>query len=393
MRLRMLVATGIVMGMTAGALARGQTGSHQSGMESSNAAAMAQGPAASNSLGRDADADYQALQQHQGGKLGLAGRVVLQDAMLPWDPIPVVVVCNNEVRYRTTTDGKGGFVIQGRVAGDSVIESQITPTPSKSGPVVASQLAGCDASAALAGFKSTSVHISNLNVTDNPDIGTITLRPDGAAAGSAESATGTTVAPDAMKRYEKAREEWQNNNANGAQKDLEKAVQADPKFADAWYQLGKAQQKKGDNAAALTSYQKAAEADPKFVSPYSQIAELEGQQKNWKEAANAAEAALNLDPTGTPQLWYVDALAQFNLGNMNAGEASARKALAMDPQHTVPNTEQLLAVMLAGQGDYAEALKHLQNSLTYVKPGPNADLIKQQIAQLEKAMPQDTNSK
>jgi cytochrome c-type biogenesis protein CcmH/NrfG len=68
-------------------------------------------------------------------------------------------------------------------------------------------------------------------------------------------------------------------------------------------------------------------------------------------------------------------------------EASARKSLAMDPQHLAPNTEQLLAVILAGKGQYAEALKHLQNSLTYLKPGPNADLVKQQIAQLEKVVP------
>ena len=68
-------------------------------------------------------------------------------------------------------------------------------------------------------------------------------------------------------------------------------------------------------------------------------------------------------------------------------EASATKALAMDPLHTAPNTEQLLAVILAGKGDYAGALQHLRNCLTYVPAGPNADLIKQQIAQLETAVP------
>jgi hypothetical protein len=63
----------------------------------------------------------------------------------------------------------------------------------------------------------------------------------------------------------------------------------------------------------------------------------------------------------------------------------------MDPQHTVPNTEQLLAVILAGKGQLQEAMTHLQNSLTYVKPGPNADVIRQQIAQLQKALPAGSN--
>jgi hypothetical protein len=46
----------------------------------------------------------------------------------------------------------------------------------------------------------------------------------------------------------------------------------------------------------------------------------------------------------------------------------------------------LLAVILAGKGDFAGALAHLRSSLTYVPPGPNADLLKQQIAQLERRL-------
>jgi regulator of sirC expression with transglutaminase-like and TPR domain len=68
-------------------------------------------------------------------------------------------------------------------------------------------------------------------------------------------------------------------------------------------------------------------------------------------------------------------------------EASALKALSMDPQHTQPNTEQLLAVILADKRDFAGALAHLRNALTYLPSGPNADLVKQQVTQLEKMVP------
>jgi tetratricopeptide (TPR) repeat protein len=120
------------------------------------------------------------------------------------------------------------------------------------------------------------------------------------------------------------------------------------------------------------------------------IAELMGLQKKWQEVVNATSMALKLDPVGTPQLWYFDAVGNYNLGKTDVAEASARKSLAMDPQHVAPNTEQLLAVMLANKGEYAEALAHLKNSLTYMKPGPNTELIKQQIAQLEKLVPAGT---
>jgi regulator of sirC expression with transglutaminase-like and TPR domain len=75
------------------------------------------------------------------------------------------------------------------------------------------------------------------------------------------------------------------------------------------------------------------------------------------------------------------------LNRKDVAEASATKALAMDPLHTQPNTEQLLAVILADKQDYAGALAHLKNCLTYLPSGQNADTVKQQVAQLEKIVP------
>ncbi len=121
--------------------------------------------------------------------------------------------------------------------------------------------------------------------------------------------------------------------------------------------------------------------------PYEPIAELAATQKKWQEVADAADHYLKLDPAGTPQIWYFSAVGNFNLGKRDVAAESAKKALAMDPRHVqAPNTEQLLAVILASQGELAEALDHLRNCLTYTPAGPNADLMKQQIAQLEKAV-------
>jgi tetratricopeptide (TPR) repeat protein len=378
MRRRGLIAVGILMGVTIGAQAHGQSGA--------TASQRSEGPEATSGMGKDAN--YDTLQAHQRGGISFMGKVVVEDAMFPWDPIPVVVTCNGVVRYRTDADSKGNFTIQGQGSSNPVTDSELAPKPGATQQATASQLIGCDAQAVLTGFKSTTVHIANLNIMDNPDIGTITVRPDTNAAASATSATMTTANPEAMKRFTKARAEFQSNNIGGAEKDLEKAVQIDPKFADAWYQLGKLQQAENKVPDAMSSYQKAVAADPKFVTPYERIAEVAAINKQWQTVTDATGQALKLDPAGTPQIWYLDALGNLNLGKTDVAEASARKSLAMDPQHTAPNTEQLLAVILAGQGEYAEALQHLRNSLTYIKSGPNADLIKQQIAQLEKALPQ-----
>jgi tetratricopeptide (TPR) repeat protein len=96
---------------------------------------------------------------------------------------------------------------------------------------------------------------------------------------------------------------------------------------------------------------------------------------------------LEFNPRGTAQVWYYNALGNYKLNKKDVAETSAAKALSMDPLHTQPNAEQLLAVILADKRDFAGALAHLRNCLTYLPSGPNADLVKQQVAQLEKMVP------
>jgi tetratricopeptide (TPR) repeat protein len=168
----------------------------------------------------------------------------------------------------------------------------------------------------------------------------------------------------------------------GTERDLKKTVQIDPDFAGAWLQLGKLQEP-SDPQEARISFTRALAADPKFVLPYEQLAALAEQTGNWKEVLDNTNHVLQLYPEGTPQTFYLNALANYQLGKVNAAETSAKDSLAIDPRHTVRNTEQLLAVILAQKGDLAGALQHLRSSLTYIPQGPNADLLKQQIATLE----------
>ena len=245
---------------------------------------------------------------------------------------------------------------------------------------------GCTVEASLPGFNSTTLTIANRNLLDNPDIGTITLTREEGSAGTAVSNTTASAPKDAAKAFEKARTEWLDKKPDRAQKDLEKAVQIYPQFAEAWYQLGKIQQA-AKSPDALNSFSKSAAADPKFSPPYEHLAQLSALAKNWQAVADATAHELELNPRGTPDIWCYNALGNYNLGKKDVAEASATKSLAMDPLHTQPNTEQLLAVIQAGRGDYPDALQHLRNCLTYLPAGPNADLIRQQIAQLETAMP------
>jgi tetratricopeptide (TPR) repeat protein len=347
---------------------------------SPSAASSTHNAEASSDVGKYSNWDQ--LSAHQHGSLSFQGKVVVAGGQLPWDPIPVVVTCGETTRYNTQTDVKGGFRIEAAPR-----ESEITPGRTDSKLQGPAQLIGCTVHAILAGFQSTSLTIANRSIVDDADLGTITLQRDEKTPGAAASATTASAPKEALKEYDKARADANNHHLDSAQRDLEKAVHAYPQFAEAWYQLGKLEeaQKPQD---AWDAYSKAVAADPQFSPPYVHLAAIAALQQKWSEVVDATDRGLRLNPEGTPQLWYFNAVGNYNLGRKEVAEKSAKTSLAMDPSHVAPNTEQLLAVMLAARGDYPGALGHLRSCLTYTPPGPNADMIKQQVAQLEKVVPQ-----
>jgi hypothetical protein len=244
----------------------------------------------------------------------------------------------------------------------------------------------------LPGFDSSQLPIANRDVLAHPNIGTITLKRESGAAGTALSTTTATAPKSAMKSFEKARSEWLNNKPDRAQRDLQRAVEISPQFAETWYQLGKIQEKV-KSPAAWESFSKAVAADPKFALPYEHMAPMSAQAEKWTEVIDETNRALELNPRGALDLWYYNALGNYHLKSLDMAETSANKSLAMDPLHVQPDTEQLLAVVLVAKNDLPSALQHLRNCLTYFPPGPNYELVERQIAQIEPAIAASQNDK
>ena len=325
------------------------------------------------------------VQHWQHGSVYYKGKVTLAGDALPWDPIPVVVTCSGVPRANTETDEKGEFRLQ---PAPSASELGVTD-PNR---ITAASLAGCKVQAKLRGFESTTLNVISNSIMDNPDLGTIILKRDEQTIGTVVSASMLSLPPKVHELYAKARSEAQSHHPERAEQLLQEAVTADQTFAEGWYQLGRLQERNRPQDA-LNSFNKAVAADPDFMSPYVHIAAVQAMRKNWEASLTAVRASLKLDSAGSPWLWYFSALANLNLNQPRFAEASARTSLAMDPSHVAPNTEQLLAVVLARRGDYAGAIKHLQSSLAYTPSGPNATLIKQQIARLERAYEATGSSK
>lgn len=323
--------------------------------------------------------DYWTMMSGQGRAGGvLLGKLAMEGEPLPWQRMLVSVECNGAVVNSTQTDLQGRFVI-------TFAETKGTSgTPPDAQRQMETKYEGCKVQGTVAGFRSSAATITVHNLRDEPNLGTITLSPEAREGGTEISATTQAAPSNAMKAFEKARSDFLAQNNDGAEKNLKKAVQLYPAFAQAWLQLGELQQS-SDPQAARDSFSKAMAADPKFILPYEQLADMARGAEDWKEMLSNTHKALDLDPAGTPALWYEDALAKFQLGKTDEAKTSVEKGLAMDAHQ--PSAEQLLAVILARQADYAGAVQHLKNSLAYLPAGPQADMVKQQIAQLETKLP------
>jgi Tfp pilus assembly protein PilF len=308
---------------------------------------------------------------------GIYGRVVVDGNPLLWEPITVTLSCaNGRTDLTTQTDAAGKFAI------DHVNLPTVDTLDGDVKRQMQQHYEGCVVRAELAGYRSTVDTITQRILRDKPFLADLVLTPLENAPGTAISTTTASAPPEAQKALENAHEEWLHRNPDGAKSDLEAAVKADPQLAEGWYLLGRVQAA-SDLHAATESLKKAQAADPRFVLPCVWLATIAVQNRDWPGAASWTERALALDPAGTSRIWYYNGLADYRLGKNEAARTSAEKALAMDPEHTVQNAEELLALTLINKNDYAGALNHLRNTLTYIPAGPNADLIKRQIAFVE----------
>ena len=168
-----------------------------------------------------------------------------------------------------------------------------------------------------------------------------------------------------------------------AQTDLEKAVALYPQYAIAWSELGRIQATQGQVDAARNSFNQSISADPKFVVPYVEIAALEYRAHRWQELANTSEKAVSLDPFHYPQIFFLNAVANYNLHNADRAVESARRAQKLDVNHQIPQISHFLGVILAERQNYAAAAAEMRDYLKFAPGASDAAEVRSQIAQLE----------
>jgi len=154
------------------------------------------------------------------------------------------------------------------------------------------------------------------------------------------------------------RPNYDSVSVNVAEKELEKAVQLYPKYAVAWFELGRIRESRNEVESARKAYGEALGADAKFVKPYHQLAGLSLKEQNWQDVADTTGRLIKLDPVDYADAYFYNSVANYYLKNLDAAEKSVREAQKLDTRNQMPKTNQLLGVILAEKQDFAGAAEN-----------------------------------
>jgi tetratricopeptide (TPR) repeat protein len=327
---------------------------------------------------------------------------MMEDGTAPPGLATIETVCNGSPHAEGYADSKGYFSIE-LGARNAVIQDASEIGSSRNwnasggtaGSVVTGQAGGshsperkymgCDLQARLAGYRSQTVPLSGRRPMDNPEVGTILLHRVGPAEeGRTISAVSLAAPKDARRAYDKGLDAIKKSKLDDAQGNFEKAVEAYPNYAAAWYELGMLQGGQGKMDLARKYFDKASECDPKFIQPYLQISILELQASRWQGLADVTDKVVKLDPFDFPQAFYFNSVANYNLHNMDAAEKSALIAERLDTRHAIPKVSHLLGLILAYKKDYAGAAERFKAYLQYAPEATDAAKVRSQLADVEK---------
>jgi hypothetical protein len=164
-----------------------------------------------------------------------SGHVALEDGSVPKERVIIESVCSGRVRQETNVDSRGGFGFTlGGSTGDSIMDAANTATRGGTG-AESGNVAECVIRASLPGYLSDIVYLARIE-RNKPDLGTIVLHKAAPKAPEAPASITSQKAPkDAKKAFEKANDAIKDQKADEAVKQLEKAVQLYPEYAEAWF--------------------------------------------------------------------------------------------------------------------------------------------------------------
>jgi tetratricopeptide (TPR) repeat protein len=143
---------------------------------------------------------------------------------------------------------------------------------------------------------------------------------------------------------------------------FEKAVEADPNYAEAWYQAGFCYGTLGRHQDALRASRTAAKLRPDWADTYVNIGASSYALGQYKDAAEAYKQAIKLDD-GNAEAQYAYGLTLNKLNRTDEEILAYKRAVAVKPDHT--NALEKLGLAYFKQKRYVESAAAFEQLKTY----------------------------
>jgi hypothetical protein len=337
----------------------------------------------------------------------LRGRVATSDGTAIPHDVMVERVCNAGVKQQVYayTNGTFSMALGSRAdsfldaSGDRTSQFSVTSNNSNLG-IPRRELTACELRATVSGFYSDTISLAGLDVSErNVDVGVLVVRRTAKIEGNTVSATPYKAPKPAWKAYEKGLAAEKNGKLADARKDFETAVEIYPRYAHAWFELGKILQQENQKDGAREAYSQATSIDSKFLLPYQSLASMAFDAGNWPEVLTLTGHIVDVDPSSrtkiagyildTDQLNYTEiyfynAVANYELNKSDEAEKSGLKAEQyLDVGTHFPQLHLLMAEIFAKKNNYATAASELQTYLELVPHAQNAKRVQARLAQLQ----------
>jgi len=331
----------------------------------------------------------------------IAGKVIMEDGSPP--PFGTVIErdCGGVVIKEELVDSNGNFNF---VVGDSHRASSLFPDAtenfSSDGTTGGSysqrnmrrmqmrnfpeDLAACVVQARYTGYQSTTARLGIGQTRGMIEVGTIVIYPLARAGSNTVSTTSLRIPDSARKSWKRGRKAFEDNKIDDAEKHYKAAIQLYPEYADAWIELGWLYQSRQHYKKARNAYMKALESDKSLIKPYIRLAQLSAMEGKWTDAETYSSEALKLNSHDYPQAYFFNALAKYNLNDLDGAEESVRKGIELDRANRFPRMQLVLANILTGKMDPYGSMKAMRRYLEMEPDASDADHIRSLVERYKK---------
>ncbi len=339
-------------------------------------------------------ADFKMPPPFQSPMLFFSGTVIAEDGTPPPFGAVIEMVCGGEITRQAAVDLQGNFGFQvGGINALNIIpdasqglrpdmfaissDYEISVTE-RNLPLVQAlpfpeRLIGCELRAQLPGYQSSIIRLEKEPEMGQNNLPAIVVYPLERIEGTTTSAAGLLAPEEARKFREKGLEAFKKNRLKKALELLLSAVTIYPDYGEAWLELGDLYLKQSRNEEARRAYLKAVDIDRLHIGPYIRLSWLASIEEKWQEAAEFSNHALNLDPVRFPELYFLNALSNYNLKKLDIAEKSARQLERLDSMHRFPQAFLILANIYAGRKDTAASDEEMRRYLDHAPDDSDAE--------------------